>query len=200
MYNYKKGGKTLNMKTFYKQNKKSLITFLIIFSFLLMYDLFLITHINDLSKVKSLTDIQILYENHPFLPLSRLIFNLYPVQYFNVFGFKEFIITMCYIINSLSIFEILFMVLLLINLWQFLFKRDRVNTLTMIMVLMQSFVFIIHIIYSLVKIFNSMVFVNYPIRIAMNSIRIFSIIILVVYLCILCSCLFTIYIFSVNKN
>ena len=188
------------MKTFYKENKKSIWLFLAIFFFLLIYDLFLIAHINDLPKVKTIHDVHYLYELHPLLPLSRLVYNLYPLQYFDKVGFKEVIVAFTYIVNSLSIFEIAFLILLMFNLALFLFKRDKVNTLTSVMVFLQLITFIVHISYALIKIFNSMVFVNYPINIAMSNIRIFSIIILAVHLCILVSSLGTMIIYAKRYN
>ena len=183
------------MKNFYLKNKKSITLFGLIFLYLFVYDLFLIAHINDLNNVKRIEDIYYLYELHPLLPLSRLIYNLFPVQYFDRIGIKEVTLTFTYIVNSLSIFEIIFLVLLLYNLSLFLFKRDKINTLTFVMVLLQFIVFIFHISYSLIKIFNSLVFVNYPVNIAMNGIRTISIIVLVCDLCILLSTLTTLYIF-----
>lgn len=180
------------MKNFYNENKKSIWLFLSIFIFLLVYDLFLIAHINDLTKVKTIHDIHYLYEIHPLLPLSRLVYNLYPLQYFDKVGFKEIVIAFTYVINSLSIFEIIFLVLILINFALFLFRRNNINTLTFTMVLMQFIVFVVHFSYSLIKIFNSLVFVNYPVSVAMNSIRVASIIALTSHLCILFLCLVTI--------
>ena len=188
------------MKCFYTKNKKSIWLFIIIFSFLFFYDFFLIGHISDLTKVKKFNDLSKLYELHPYLPLSRLVYNLFPLQNFDHVGFKEIMISFTYVVQSLSIFEIIFLVLILINLYLFLFKQDYVNTLTFSMIGMHIVVFFVHAGYCIFKLFNCLVYVSTPISQSMMDIRFFTIICLAIYSIILLMSLFSMYIIYVNKK
>ena len=173
------------MKYFYSKNKRSIWTFVTIFAFLLLYDIFLIPSIMDLKYVTTSSEIANLYKLHPSLPLPRIIKSLFGVQYFVDIGFLEVLKTFTFVVNGLNIFDIIFLVVSLIVVYQFLFKKDHVNSLTFYLLLSHLVIFIIHMTIVGLKLYDSFVSVNESIVITMNFIETLSIIVCIVYFVIL---------------
>ncbi|MDY4787795.1 MAG: hypothetical protein SO253_00590 [Bacilli bacterium] len=173
------------MKKVIFENKREIIILCIILLFLLYYDLSLIAFINDAPKVANNSDIAVIYTNHPTFFLSRLFKSLFRLQYFDSVGLKEVFLTIVYTIETLNIFDILFIIILWYFFYQFTFKNNKLNYITVLMFGSHLFLFTILTLIFASKLYNSLVLVNVGLNKTMVELANITTIFLILYVTII---------------